>query len=106
MSVKGILLVFGFAGGLLLSTPAQAAATLPLPEPSVGPPPFVQRVEVPVPTDDGAAQLLQMHVAAAVGALAGGMFTAVRMRRRWAATRPGGTPGLIELSAGDGAPPS
>lgn len=96
MRCKSILLILGPACGMLLFASAPALATYPLPEPSTGTPPLVQRVEVPVPADDSTAEFVQMQVAAAVGALVGGMVTAVRMRRRSAAARPAGF-GRIEL---------
>ena len=59
---------------------------------------IVQRVEVPMPVDDSAAEFVQMQVAAAVGAIVGGMVTAARMRRRSIAALPAGT-GRIDLGA-------
>jgi hypothetical protein len=98
MRRTSVLLILGPACGLLLGSSAPARATYPLPEPSTGAPPVVQRVEVPAPVDDSTAEFVQMQVAAAVGALVGGMVTAVRMRRRAAAALPAGT-GLIDLGA-------
>ncbi|MET7397636.1 hypothetical protein ABZS66_29530 [Dactylosporangium sp. NPDC005572] len=83
--------MIAIVGGTVFATPAAAQATYPLPEA-----PVVERVEVRVPVDDERAEIVQMQVAAVVGAVVGGMVTAARMRRRRSAARPAGT-GLIEL---------
>jgi hypothetical protein len=89
MCHKG-LAVIGVGAAIVVLTPAPANATRPLPEP-----PITRWVEVEVPVDDTLAELVQMHVAAAVGAAIAARATALRLRRRQSALRPPG--GLIDL---------
>ena len=70
MCHKG-LTVIGVGAAIVVLTPAPANATRPLPEP-----PITRRVEVEVPVDDTLAELVQMHIAATVGALAESLLSA------------------------------
>jgi len=68
---------------LVFSSPAAAAHMPPRPEGASGTPVVVQRVEVPVPVDDTATEVVQMQLAAAVAAIVAAATTKARLRRRY-----------------------
>lgn len=58
----------------------------------------VQRIEVPVPVDDNAGELVRMQIAAILGVVVAARVTVVRLRRHYRSE--GGTPaagGIIDL---------
>jgi hypothetical protein len=68
---------------ILASTPSAAAARLPpRPEQPSRTSVVVERVEVPVPVDDMAAEVVQMQLAAAAAAIIATAVTKARLRRR------------------------
>jgi hypothetical protein len=86
----------GISAIALILTASPATASRPPPE-GPSPPATAQRVEAPVrvPVDDTTAEILQMEVAAALGAAVGAGVTAARLRRR--RYRCAGT-GFIDLA--------
>ncbi len=80
--------MIGTAAVTLLLTPVPAAATRPAPDGPTQPQTVVQRVEVPipVPVDDATVELIQMGIAAALGASIAAGATATRLRRRLRST--------------------
>jgi hypothetical protein len=70
------------AAVLVLSPPAAAAAMPPRPDNPSRTPVVVERVEVPVPIDDIATELVQMQLAAAAAAIVTAAMTKARLRRR------------------------
>jgi hypothetical protein len=68
---------------LVFSSPAAAARMSPRPEDTSRTPVVVERVEVPVPVDDTAAEVVQMQLAAAVAAIVAAATTKARLRRRY-----------------------
>jgi hypothetical protein len=93
---------FGYAAGaaaatiLVFSSPASAARMPPRPDDASRTPVVVQRVEVPVPVDDTAAELVQMQLAAAVAAVVAAATTKARLRRRY--ERPPGNAAIIDIT--------
>jgi hypothetical protein len=71
------------AAAVFFATPAAAAATWPAPDGAAQPPVFIQLVEVPlaVPVDDTTAEVIQMEVAAVLGAAIAALAVAARRRR-------------------------
>ena len=88
----------GAATVALIATPGTAAASFPAPDGPTWPPGMIELVQVPiqVPVDDRAAELLQMQIAAMVGAAVAALITAARRRRSaptHVARRGGSDPG-------------
>src|SRR4051794_33020216 len=72
------------AGAVLVFAPhAAASRTPPRPDDTARAPVVVERVEVPVPVDDTATEVVQMNLAAAVAAVIAAAVTKARLRRRW-----------------------
>jgi hypothetical protein len=74
----------GAATVALIATPGTAGATLPAPDGPTWPAARIEVVPVPVrvPVDDRAAELLQMQIAAVLGAVVTAGVTAARRRHQ------------------------
>jgi hypothetical protein len=90
-SVPAAALPFAAAMTILaFSAPAAATTHMPpRPENTSRPAVVVERVEVRVPVDDTAAEIVQMQLAAAVAAVTATALTRARSRRRQ--VRPAGS---------------
>jgi hypothetical protein len=84
------------AAAVFFAIPAAAAAAWPAPDGTAEPPAVIQLVQVPVavPVDDTTAEVIQMEVAAALGATIATIVMAARRRRP---THYGGS-GTIDIS--------
>jgi hypothetical protein len=77
------------AGAVFMFSPHAAASRMPpRPDDTSRTPVVVERVEVPVPVDDTAAEVVQMNLAAALAAVVAAAVTKARLRRRFEHSAP------------------